>query len=67
MAARDAFESNYAFSQEAGCWTRKNSRVAWGYSDGQEVEAALFEAVTACVDRSTLSPVCWEAGWPAPT
>ncbi len=56
MAARDAFESNYAFSQEAGCWTRKNSRVEWGYSDGEEVERALFEAVTACVDRSTLSP-----------
>ena len=47
---------SYARDEASGLWMREGTPVSWGYSDGDQVEQALLQAVEACTDRSALSP-----------
>jgi len=46
---------SYIYDADTGLWLREGAPVSWGYSDGDQVEQALLEAVQACRDRSVLS------------
>lgn len=45
----------YALDATAGLWLRNGEPIDWQYSDGDTVERGLYDAVTSCKDRSTLS------------
>lgn len=48
--------SVYSRDSGSGLWIRPGTAADWSYTDGDEVERALLEAVESCSDRSTLSP-----------
>ncbi|UWX04292.1 hypothetical protein H1235_03380 [Pseudoxanthomonas sp. NC8] len=52
----NGISTRYARAAETGLWIRTGATPDWSYSDGDEVERALLEAVESCADRSTLSP-----------
>lgn len=45
----------YRHDADSGLWLRQDAVAEWNYSDGEQVERALLEAVESCHDRSVLS------------
>lgn len=50
-----AWQARYAYDADGAVWRPRAERTPFGYTDGSDVEARLFEAVTRTTDRSVLS------------